>query len=494
MIQNSQSGLVGDHDMNNVKFIAQFNGEKRAQLKPHHAFQNWTNSYKVPWVFLLELSVFFLYFLLTYYHQNTTISFSNDFTDAISDFFLDDIELEDPPEGISMGSGSLSFKEDLLSHLYTISSRFFEFPQSFPIAYPFIETQRGVMRVILHDGTQLSLDFNENQTEDVQHIAEEYIDSFYIIKLSMLYIIQVNQDIYDSRIQLYITATFTRDPSSELIFVDVSNMKTQDKQWVQKASIFISLSISLPIVICILNFIAIIMIINNLLDLYIYLKNKLKDSGQKVSTVFRKKVDSWDYFALFTHVISIFSSIFYIFKGQDIQNQLEPVFIIMSFSTLFHSLLLIRYLKINAQTMLIVNVFFNSAIKIAQFLVGCLPLYIGFLVFAICFFGHITEDYATGLHGAAFLFCVMHGDSVKKSYDDIIIQSDYSPYFGFFFTSTWIVFSLTIMYNITISIVQEVFTFETYKATHQTKEENTLPSFAILANDFHLISTKQLDF
>jgi hypothetical protein len=161
--------------------------------------------------------------------------------------------------------------------------------------------------------------------------------------------------------------------------------------------------------------------------------------------------------------MSIAACVMYMINGRDITEDVPPILYVLSAATVCHSLLLVRYLQLKPSTMLIVTVFYKSAVKIVQFLVGCLPIYIGFLAFGVCFFGHLNEYFATALEMAIFLFCSMHGDSLRDMYDDTIVQSDMSVYVGFVFVSLWLAFSLLIMFNITISIVQEVLEVETEK-------------------------------
>ena len=129
--------------------------------------------------------------------------------------------------------------------------------------------------------------------------------------------------------------------------------------------------------------------------------------------------------------------------------------------------------------MIMVNVLYKSLIQLLQFLLGCLPVYLGFWIFGMCFWGHLSEIFASPLTCASYLFCVMHGDSILAFYNNVIIQNDYSPYFGFFYGTLWVIFGLILMFNITISIVQAVLNHETKKAQKRSENSNTnlfLPS------------------
>jgi hypothetical protein len=154
----------------------------------------------------------------------------------------------------------------------------------------------------------------------------------------------------------------------------------------------------------------------------------------------------------------------YLMVGRDIKAPVPPILYVLSAASVLHSLLLIRYLRLKKSTMLIMSVIFRSSWKVLQFLCGCLPIFFGFHAIGICFFGHLSEYFATGMEMAAFLFCSMHGDSLRDFYDNTMVQNDMSVYVGFLYVSLWLAFSLLIMFNITIAIVQEVLKVETKKA------------------------------
>jgi len=81
----------------------------------------------------------------------------------------------------------------------------------------------------------------------------------------------------------------------------------------------------------------------------------------------------------------------------------------------------------------------------------------------------------------------MHGDSILDFYNALVIQNDVNYWIGYLYATGWVLFSLTIIYNITISIVQEVMAVEEYKLAHHTKDNQPLPSFIQLLNDMSII-------
>ena len=82
----------------------------------------------------------------------------------------------------------------------------------------------------------------------------------------------------------------------------------------------------------------------------------------------------------------------------------------------------------------------------------------------------------------------MHGDSILGFFDSTIVQNDYNPYFGFFYSCLWVSFSLLLMFNITISIVSDVLDRESEKINNY--EENAEPDIAFVTSDLSLITSR----
>ena len=433
-----------------------------------------------------------MYFLFTIFHQQGAVAFTLDFTQAISTYFLKDIDIGTPPLGLEVGVGQIYFEDDLLTILNTTLGRFFRFSSSFPCAYPIIPTETAYITIYLKNDTILYWNCREDNYEEVANKVKPYFKTMDRISTSMIYHIQVTSQTSDSRMNYEVIADFTHDYNTDTILMDISHTRFQEKfDMTSIETILATFDFSLPIAICLMNVISLILLIQNTYTLFVYCKAKATDSGVKPLDVFWKKFDKWGIYAAITHLMSIVASIMYLIVGQDIEEDIPPILYVMAIASFLHSMLLIRYLKLKPSTMLVIMVFYNSAVKIVQFLVGCLTVFVGTLCLTTCVFGHLTENFATGMQGAAFLFCTMHGDSLKDLYDSMVLQYDVNYYFGFFTATYWILFSLTILFNITISIVQEMMTIEEYKVAHANDNIAQMPVFNILSDDLALLSTRK---
>ena len=482
---------IDEKRLEDVKLMVKYRGNQIKNIKPHHVFRNWIKSFKLPWICFFEISLFCIYLIFSTFHQNGAVAFTLDFNEAISTFFLQDIELLESPLGIPVGAGQIFFEDDLFEIINKTCYRIFTFPDSFPCSHPLMISPFALLTINLNNDTNIEIEFNNSNIDFISNFVKNYFKDFNSIIISINYHVQVENRYHDTRMNVEVFCEFTHDYDSDSIFMDISHTRFQEKFEISWSTILNTLDFSIPILLIILNIAAISVLIDSMIDLFYYCKNKAIDAGLRPFDIFWEKLNKWDLFASLTHLISIFSSIMYILIGQDIEDDVPPILYAMSLSSLLHSLLLIRYLNLKASTMLIVNVFYHSAVKIVQFLFGCFPIFVGTLCFGCCCYGRLTENFATWMQGAALLFCVMHGDSIIGFYDCLLIQFDMNYYFGFFFGTFWIIFSLSIMFNITISIVQEMMTLEEYKLAHKNDENKVLPSFSIISNDLSWLSTKK---
>lgn len=472
-----------------VKILVASHMGMRTQAKPHKDFKNWYKYFKLPWFFFLDLSVVILYIIFAYFHESSTIVFAHDLSQAIDKFFISDLGISDPPIGIPLGDGQLFFIDDFINMVDNVSSRLFIFPNTFPILHPIQISTNVKMLITMYDSNEiLHFDIDQSESSEASKYIIPYIGKFSSVSISMTYHLMFVSEIQDTRINLRIFANFVQDPSTDAIWVTVSHTRFQEKFKISFNMLFNIADYSLPICIAVLNLILILITIYNLTDLINFSKGKSSEVGIKATLIFWRKFDKWNLFTLFSHTFSLITCIIYIFIGQDIEQELPPVSVLLSISTCCICLLLIRYLRLRRSIMLVIEVLYKSLIELIQFIIGCLPIFFSFWVFGICFWGHLSEEFASPLQAASFLFCVMHGDSILGFFDNTIIQNDYSPYFGFFYSCFWVSFGLLLMFNITISIVSNVLDRESEELNKY--DDYIEPDIGMLTSDLSLITSR----
>jgi hypothetical protein len=230
----------------------------------------------------------------------------------------------------------------------------------------------------------------------------------------------------------------------------------------------------IPFVLAICAILSIFLTIKHLVDVYRWAKHKSRDDFSRLRTILVRKLDRWTFFSLFCHSFTFASNILYIFRGTGQESALPPTNVLMAFTSGFHCILLIRYLKQKESTMLIVNVITRSMVKIIAFLVGCLVIFLGYLLLGCCLFGSYASTFETWINGARSLIAVIHGDSIWMMFQDCLKRPDISNYAGFIYWTVWVFFSLTIVFNISIAIFEEALAFELErieKKKHKAEEE-----------------------
>jgi hypothetical protein len=174
------------------------------------------------------------------------------------------------------------------------------------------------------------------------------------------------------------------------------------------------------------------------------------------SNVFWQKIDHWALFACFSHTMNAIAGAMYLANGLDRTEAVSSTFVIMAVGSGSHCILLTRYLAQKSFSKLIVRVAANMFVLMVQFLVGCVVLYVAYLILGLCFFGDFDRNFGDYLTGATVLLAVVHGDTIADRFEQSNNIPTISRIAGFLYWSVWIFFSMGIMYNISISMFEEV--------------------------------------
>ena len=95
---------------------------------------------------------------------------------------------------------------------------------------------------------------------------------------------------------------------------------------------------------------------------------------------------------------------------------------------------------------------------------------IGYAFLGYCMFGTYAESFVSWFAGAQALIAVIHGDSIKLMFDEVAVNMDISVWAGVIYWVIWIFFSLTIMFNISISIFEEALIVDLDKKPEDEEE------------------------
>jgi hypothetical protein len=169
-----------------------------------------------------------------------------------------------------------------------------------------------------------------------------------------------------------------------------------------------------------------------------------------------KAVNTWSVFGIATHAISISANLLYMHLGVNHTQAVPLTLVLMGIASCLNCFILIRYLSGIPNIKQIVTVTRRSSILIGKFLIGCGIVLIGYMLLGCCLFGTYCITFRTWNEGARALIAVVHGDSIQDMFDNAAVRPDISTYFGFLYWVVWVFFSLTIMFNISISIFEHV--------------------------------------
>ena len=471
-------GALEHNDKSKISVLLRSKKRVNNTFKPHKVFRNWTQGYRIPWLCFIECAMLICYLLVGYINEHLENDFTIDFTKIVDDYFLSDYDFDDPPEMSNSWVGRIYFKEQFIEIAQSTGNRLFEFPESLPLAYPFESQDAFYIEVVTIGGEELVVPFTKENLTLVTPFVNAFVDNFAQLVMTMKYTIQLSED-GDNRLEMSVIGEFTRDTDSDQIILDFYHTRIPHKS--DSTTNFMTAHVQsiFPALLILFGLISIILTIVHTQEVYNYVKEKAESNFQRTKTVFWEKYDKWNLFSLVCNVITVVSCVLYIIYGEMFKDQLPFTNVLMGVSSFLHCFLLFRYLRQKPSTMIIVNVIFSAAVTFLQFLVGCMIIFAGYLVLGCSLFGTFCVNFATFTQGAVVLIAVIHGDSIQDMYDTIMVRADIPWWCGFIYMSGWVFFSLTVMFNISISIFEESLTVEIYKNSDADNSDEPAPIEAI---------------
>ena len=462
-IMNQGVNLVGAETGNDIE-IKIYKKRSVKKGKPHKELENWKWRYDIPLVCFLECGIMILFFLFLAQYQILTIHFSLDLNDVVDDYFFDGFDFGEREELAPNQIGKIYFKNDLMEIVTDIAERFFTFGSSFPYRWPFYSESGISAAITTISGYELDTTFGMNNLSLVVKFIEPLIDVLKHIEFSMTYHIQEIKGNYDQRIELIVSAVFELDHQTGVMTVDMFHNKFPKQSEVDFNNLLTDTSL-LPLVIAIMVFICLVVRTNQVCRIWSYSKVKADTNFMNPFLVFWHGTGPWTVFAFLSHILSFIACVTYFAIGAHLNSDLPISLVLMAFATFFHSFLLIRYLQQKPSTMIVVNVIFHGGVSMILFMTGCIIIFAGYLVLGTCLFGSFTERFRTPIETAIVLMAVVHGDALQSMYEAVTVRADISEWVGFIYMTIWILFAITIMFNIMIAIFEEALLSEVMRVT-----------------------------
>jgi hypothetical protein len=439
--------------------------------RPTHIFREWRKHFRVHWICLLECSIMVFYLFLGLFHQSHVVYFTRDFDDAIQGFFLHDLGFELEDNGRYPSHLPIYFEDHFLNVSLKISDRFFFLPSEFPLTSDIFSRDLGFsLAVTPRTGDPFSLQFFQSNFSILEPFLLDRLDDFRTIALSSSYVIRMVEDTVDRSLDLDVIATLHLDPTTNVVDLDVTHHRTRHGNPIEADSLIYLPSVSLPLGITVCALACILLTVKQFFDLVQYSAARQDRVGAPLSSVLRARLDRWSIYALVTHALSIVASLLYISEGMNHTERVPIVLVIIAIACAMHCLLLIRYLQGMKHTEFIITVAWRAGLLILQFVIGCGIVLAGYVMLGCCLFGGYAESFRTISEGARALIAVIHGDSIQDMFNAVDRRPDLSPYFGVTYWLVWVFFSLTIMFNISISIFEQVVASEVAREEKVEKE------------------------
>ena len=474
--------LVGNSDVSYGRIVIHKKVRMGRKARPHLILRNWIDSYSLPLVCFVELAIFVIYILVGGVHQEASIVFTRDFAIALDDFFMKDL-CEPNDDGTYPGQLPFYLKDNFLDASVIVTENLFSLATEFPCGSEMFSDNLVVLDISFRDSSLQNelITFTLENRSLLRTYLESRLDDFEQVELSSEYAMRLVINDMDEQLLLTVSALFKLDMNTNIILLDFIHSRVERNEGLLWQNGLENMTITFPMTIVILAVIALFLNIYYIRAVWRYTKHKAHNDFRNFMSVFKAKLDYWVIYAILTHIMSIIACSYYAAKGKDYEIAVPNTLILVSISSAMHCVLMVRYLRMKRSTQLITNVIWHGSAKMLQFILGCSFIYTGYFILGYCWFGTYSERFKTLIGGATALVCIIHGDSIKDSFDAFAEGRDLSLAFGVIYMLGWAFFSLTIMFNISVSIFEEALQKEILESVQhdraQRGEEVAHPSF-----------------
>jgi hypothetical protein len=139
--------------------------------------------------------------------------------------------------------------------------------------------------------------------------------------------------------------------------------------------------------------------------------HKDKKKKDKSSVIF----NMWSLICLIGNIFQIFASSISIFDTNNISNSTE---ILIGFGCMFAFLNIGRYIEYAESYSTIYTTIKSSLPNVGRYLLGVLPIFLGFIFFGLCIFWR-SERFTSTSNVMIILFALAQGDSVFDAFKDL---------------------------------------------------------------------------
>ena len=114
---------------------------------------------------------------------------------------------------------------------------------------------------------------------------------------------------------------------------------------------------------------------------------------------------------------------------------------------------LVRYLQVNTRFQTLGLTLRRGLPRVLQFLVGVLPIFIGFVLFGTVMFGAKVPRFQSASATATTLFSVANGDEIHDTFIDVA----YTPWIGQIYVYSYMILFSYVVLMVCIGIIEDAF-------------------------------------
>ena len=174
--------------------------------------------------------------------------------------------------------------------------------------------------------------------------------------------------------------------------------------------------------------------------------NKILNEGELIS----KPLNKWDICVIISNICQIIGSILGLLENDNMNGSID---IFIGFGTMLCYICLGKYLDYNTKYALLYQTLKRSVPNVIPFLIGIMPIFIGFTFLGLCLFWN-SERFTNVTDVMKALYAIVNGDSV---YDIIVDITDKDNFFGQVYGYLFTILFIVVVMNVFIAIIQEAY-------------------------------------
>lgn len=179
----------------------------------------------------------------------------------------------------------------------------------------------------------------------------------------------------------------------------------------------------------------------------------------------------WFIYALIGNVSNIAGSVVALQSLITVSSPSVAYTYFMGFGALFTWVCILQFFETTTSYYVLITTLAKGTPRVARFLVGVLPVFLGYAMFGVAFFGTETVRFSTVDQACVTLFALLNGDVIHDVFDEI---HPAHPYISRVYLYTFISLFIYAVLNIFIAIIEDAFFASKAFQLQQQKESRTL--------------------